>query len=425
MSGTQRGADRPLSRRSLLAGGAVLGAAGFAAGTRTGSAATPVAATSTSLRIGALLPLNGSLAPTGTLMRNGMTLAVAGVNAAGGAGGRHVELVVFDTDVTNDDSVAQGCARLVAEAVHAAVSGFLIAWRRGYAVYGTYRAPFLHFSSSQEQQTYVAGQQDCQFFQTTPSESVYGSGLVDVLNRLRSSGSWTPSSNRIQFLTRQLPHTEAIESAARSAAKAARRWVVAPTVVLGPPVASWAGQVRTLQAQAPAVVVVNTTDLTEAGEFFLAARKAKLPALLYYPGPTAKVPGFEVDGLLTARVAGTYTGDAVSAEFTKAYTAVYRQSPDTTYASAAYDAVQMLLAAWGQADPESFAAVNTVLRRQVWRGVQGSAWLGSDGQTALSYPSQTADASLGKALLFTQRTKGADLVVDPAPFVQAPFTAPQ
>ncbi|HEY9069284.1 MAG TPA: ABC transporter substrate-binding protein [Candidatus Ozemobacteraceae bacterium] len=63
----------------------------------------------TTLKIGVITPLSGPTAVYGLSMRNGLNLAAAAVNAAGGIGGRRLELVFIDE--ANDKIVAAEAAR--------------------------------------------------------------------------------------------------------------------------------------------------------------------------------------------------------------------------------------------------------------------------------------------------------------------------
>ncbi|HOY66305.1 MAG TPA: ABC transporter substrate-binding protein [Candidatus Ozemobacteraceae bacterium] len=61
------------------------------------------------LKIGVIAPLSGSTAVYGLAMRNGLNLAATAINAAGGIGGRTVELVYLDE--SNDKLVAAEATR--------------------------------------------------------------------------------------------------------------------------------------------------------------------------------------------------------------------------------------------------------------------------------------------------------------------------
>jgi branched-chain amino acid transport system substrate-binding protein len=67
-----------------------------AATTTAAATSTSAAASGKSIKIGTLTSLTGSFAPWGVQVRDGMKLAVDEINAAGGVGGRKLELMVSD-----------------------------------------------------------------------------------------------------------------------------------------------------------------------------------------------------------------------------------------------------------------------------------------------------------------------------------------
>jgi branched-chain amino acid transport system substrate-binding protein len=96
------------------------GGATTTAATATTTTATTAGATTTtaaaagggSIKIGALTSLTGNFAPWGVQVRDGMKLAVDGINAAGGVKGRKLELVVSD-DQSKPDVATTELQRLI------------------------------------------------------------------------------------------------------------------------------------------------------------------------------------------------------------------------------------------------------------------------------------------------------------------------
>lgn len=88
-------------------------------GTDTTTAATTTTtepADTSPIKIGALTSLTETFTPWGVHARDGMQLAVDEINAAGGAGGRQLELVVID-DQSNAEEGVSGFERLAEEGV--------------------------------------------------------------------------------------------------------------------------------------------------------------------------------------------------------------------------------------------------------------------------------------------------------------------
>lgn len=87
---------------------AVVGIAAIAVG----SLAACAPSSSTPLRIGVEGPLTGAQAPTGAGMLNGAQLAADEINAAGGVGGRQIEIVPIDDAADPDTGVAAATAAI-------------------------------------------------------------------------------------------------------------------------------------------------------------------------------------------------------------------------------------------------------------------------------------------------------------------------
>jgi branched-chain amino acid transport system substrate-binding protein len=99
----------PLTRRHVLAG-----TAGAAAATALGGPlARPAIAATEPIRIGFVPALTGPSSSTGVAINRGTQLAIDEINAAGGVGGRHIELIVRDTQ--SDPTKAVNAA---AELIH-------------------------------------------------------------------------------------------------------------------------------------------------------------------------------------------------------------------------------------------------------------------------------------------------------------------
>ena len=104
---------RVVTRRQVLAGSAA-GAAALASGFP-----APAIANSDPIKIGFLPALTGPSSSTGVGMNRGTELAVEEINAAGGVGGRKIELIVRDTQ--SDPTKAVNAVAELAQRQKAAV----------------------------------------------------------------------------------------------------------------------------------------------------------------------------------------------------------------------------------------------------------------------------------------------------------------
>lgn len=71
-----------------------------------GSAPAPAALEGKTVKLGAVLPLTGRGAPTGQGNKLGMDIAVEEINAAGGIGGKPIEIVLYDSAGKNEEGAA-------------------------------------------------------------------------------------------------------------------------------------------------------------------------------------------------------------------------------------------------------------------------------------------------------------------------------
>ncbi len=420
-----------VTRRRLLLGVLGLGIAGGgvvslqALGEESSPATTP--AGSGRLLIGSVLPMSGQLAADGRELRDGAALAIAQLNAAGGVRGRQLRHVVSAADVTSADAVAAAVRELAAARVAAFVNGYVIDWSTALPAAAAYGVPYLHASSSDEQRLAVAaaGDRYRMVFQTTPTERLYGSGLVPLLDRLGGAGL-AGGARRIAVLQRTIPHTQAIEDGLRAAAAGSSGgYEVLPRQDLVRPVTDWTPVLAALQAD---VVVVNTPDPVEAADFVRAFLARPSRSLLYLAGSAdggfRATVGVPTDGLLWSRLSSRQPG-AAGDRFAADFRTAYGRDPGPTLASATYDAVHVLASAWETGGrPDDAAATADALRAGVVTGVNGGYSFATPGQTVPSFPTGDPDLRRSQPQQFLQDRDGGAVVVDPAPLSTAGWQQP-
>src|SRR6478736_1930933 len=155
--------DTPSSERSALSRRGLLGAAG-ATGLAAGMLAVPELASAKSHRrratseftVGASFPLTGPLASDGEQMKNGITLAAAEINDAGGIAGKKINLSIVDTDVTDPAKIKTSLQKHVNDKVDALYEGYLIQWPASMDIKANYGAPSLNASTSLDQVKQIA-----------------------------------------------------------------------------------------------------------------------------------------------------------------------------------------------------------------------------------------------------------------------------
>ena len=138
-----------------------------------------------------LLPAHGPLASDGAQMKNGVTLAAAEINAAGGIAGKKIILSILDTDVTDRAKIKTSLQKHVNDKVDALYEGYLIQWPASMDIKANYGAPALDASTSIDQVKQIQGSAKYgNIFQIDPPESYYGLGFPGFLNNVKKSGKW-------------------------------------------------------------------------------------------------------------------------------------------------------------------------------------------------------------------------------------------
>ena len=218
--------DTPSSERSALSRRGLLGAAG-AAGSQQGMSLPERGkrkrrrrSAATSFTIGCSFPLTGPLASDGEQMKNGVTLAAAEINDAGGIAGKQINLSILDTDVTDPAKIKTSLQKHVNDKVDALYEGYLIQWPASMDIKANYGAPSLNASTSIDQVKQIQ-QQPAKYgniFQIDPPESYYGLGFPGFLNNLKKSGKWKPANNQIFIVEGDSVYSQTISKFAQQQA---------------------------------------------------------------------------------------------------------------------------------------------------------------------------------------------------------------
>jgi branched-chain amino acid transport system substrate-binding protein len=382
------------------------------------------------LRLGAAVPLTGVAAGDGQEMVRGARLAVEEINAAGGVGGRSVDLRVTDVDPQDADAVRRGFGALLDDDVDVLTSGYLARQDVAHDVAAASGVPYLHAATSGLMEERVRGDpaRFARVFQVCPSDVHYGPHFVAYVSRLRDRGLWRPSSRRLTVLAQD--SWELIDFGLDRAAElaAAAGWEL---VVETPPGGHWAAAGAAAAVGDAAAVMVGSYLVDDHVAFVEGFRAAPAPSpSLVYAIYAPSVPEFRArlgrraDGILWATTTGTYP-DRLGHAFASRYTARFGVLPGRSHAGIAYDRTRLVADAWASADFRDFGAVAARLRAGVHRGVNGSYAFDGPGQTAYGWEGEVGgDPSLAQAHLVHQIQDGRHRVVSPRPYADGAFRTP-
>ncbi len=409
-----------LNRRSILMGAA---AAGTTASLLSGTSAARAAGTSP-IAIGAALPMTGAAAADGIEFQNGLSLAIEEINAMGGVLGRPLELHVEDSSAMSAEIVSQAMQRLIDKyETPVIVNGYNFGTGMiEMDVAADNDVLFIHYNTliSHNNKFKTDPERYYGSFQGDPPEFYYGPGLLTYLNGLVDSGQWEPENKKIALVTSSAEYSVVIANAVRDQAKE-YGWEVSLYETVGFPNNQWGPTLAKLRQDPPAVIAVThflPQDLAAFMTQFIPQPTNSLIYMQYGPSlPAFKdIGGEAVEGVVYSTVVGCLPDD-----FSEAFRTTYREKfgANASYltGSQTYDGLWKwalsAAIAGGPGEPydkEQAQKVAAAMNMLAYRGVNGICNFDPDGQSAICYPAQTSDASLGMPHQFLQHQ---DLTTDP------------
>jgi len=426
-----------LKRRSILLGGAAATAGvSLLAGLNQAKAqdsAAPIA-------VGAALPMSGASAADGIEFQNGLNLAVEEINAMGGVLGRPLELHVEDTADMGADVVSQSMQRLVDKfTTPVIINGYNFGTGMvEMDVAADNDVIFVHYNTLVSHNTKFKSDPNRYYgsFQGDPPEFYYGPGLLTYLNGLIETKQWTPANRKLAIVTSSAEYSVVIANAIRDNA-ATFGWEISLYEAVGFPNNQWGPTLAKLRQDPPAIVAVThflPQDLAAFMTQFMPQPTNTLIYMQYGPSLPAfkEIGGDAVKGVLYSTVVG-----CLPDSFSEGFRTTYREKfgPNAAYltGSQTYDGLWKwalsAAIAGGPGEPfdkEQAKRVAAAMNRLVYRGVNGVCHFDPEGQSAYTYPAQTADASLGMPHQFLQHqglTTDPVLIAPPA-YAKGSFVLP-
>ena len=197
------------------------------------------------------------------------------------------------------------------------------------------------------------------------------------------------------------------------------RWTVSDVVRVPVGEVDWSEVLSSIEKTQPDVIMVNHFVPDVLVSLQRVISQARVQALTYYVYG-ASMPHFrdalgsDADGVIWSTVTGLYE-DPLGRDFRARYRQRFGTDAGWSQASASYDQVQILAGAWSATATRDRREVAAYLRRSAHRGLNGVYFMGGEGQSALSYPDVTPDASIGQAQLVYQIQQGESRILSPFP----------
>lgn len=362
---------------------------------------------------------------------NGATLAQTEINAAGGVGGRPIELNVTDIDILSPEGITAGFQKLTGDGVQALVSPFVIIPPPALEAAAAYGAPYMSGDTNIDAQVIRASDpvKYGNYF-VDPPETYYGSGYVTFLSQLADSGQWTPKNNKIDIVRGDTAYNQNIAAATVEAIEASGgKWELGEIIDITAGTKDWAPVLQKLQANDAGSIMIDHWIGAELASFSQQFAANPVDGSLVYLqyGPSQPeyldIAGESAEGY----VWGTVIGTGNTSEEDKAFRAAYQAAngvDDVTmgmvYPAWCYDMVNVLANAWANTDPSDFAAVNAFIAANPTDGVTGHLDF-TNGVTPL-YPTEISDSSKGVTHYFYQVQDGRHTVIAPVGDNEADFT---
>jgi branched-chain amino acid transport system substrate-binding protein len=380
------------------------------------------------IRIGSASPVSGAYSGDGQEMTRGQELAIAHLNGNGGVLGRQLELVVADVEDLAPEKMVNAARRLTNEGVAAVFSGYTSTSSTEFDVYADYGAPMFHLNTFQPNADYVADNQIPNIYHSCPTEVWYGPGFIQFMQRLIDAGAWEPSSETAAIVTSNDPYSISIARTVRSGIEELG-WEVTTYEQVTAPLTEWGPVLSKIRQNPPGLIFHADYIPGDLASFQQQFRSDPSPSLMYQQyGPSIpeylELAGTDADGVIWSTVIGTLP-DQVGQAFKDAYQQEYGAEAGLSQAGGQYDLVQL----WAQAaamagEPLDFEQVNAKIKRMLYRGVSGTYRYRPGELTAIPYPDEANDPSLGMPHLTFQIQDQEQVLIDPEPYSQGQFELP-
>ena len=381
-----------------------------------------------SIKLGSASPASGPYSGDGQEMTRGQELAIEDINTNGGVLGRQLELVVSDVEDLAPEKMVNAARRLTNEGVAAVFSGYTTTTSAEFDVYAEYGAPMFHLNTFQPNADYVADNQIDNIYHSCPTEVWYGPGFIQFMQRLIDSGAWTPSSESAAVITSNDPYSISIAQTVEAGLQDLG-WEIVVSEEVTAPLTEWGPVLAKVRQDPPGLIFHADYIPGDLASFQQQFRSDPTPSLMYQQyGPSIpeylELAGTDADGVIWSTVIGTLPDD-IGTAFKEAYSAKYGAEAGLSQAGAQYDLVHL----WAQSaamagDPLVFETVNANLKRLTYRGVSGVYRYRPGELTAIPYPDDVNDPSLGMPHLTFQIQNQEQVLIDPFPYTQGEFQLP-
>ena len=428
-----------VDRRSILRNSLAAGTAGMAALAGMNGQASAAEDTGV-IPIGAALPMSGLAAADGIEFKNGLDLAAAEINAAGGILGRTVEIHVEDTKDMGADAVTQAMQRLVDRySVPAIINGYNVGTNMAEMDVAADNDIIMMHANTLISHNEKFKTDPARFygsFQIDPPEYYYGPGCLNFLNELIKAGKWKPDNKKIAIIPSGVEYAIVIANAIKTKA-ADYGFEVGLFETVQFPTTQWGPTLAKLRQDPPAAILVTHFLPQDLAQFMIQFTQQPTKSLIYMQyGPSLPafrdIGGQAVNGVIYSTVIGCLP-DEFAAGFRKSYRDKFGAKSAYITGSQTYDGLWKWALSAAIAggpgkpfDKPQVSKVATAMKALVYRGVNGVQRTDPAGQSSYCYPTQVSDPSLGMPHQFLQHQdyKTDPKLIAPALYATDQFVMP-
>ena len=428
-----------VDRRSILRNSLAAGTAGMAALAGMNGQASAAEDTGV-IPIGAALPMSGLAAADGIEFKNGLDLAAAEINAAGGILGRTVEIHVEDTKDMGADAVTQAMQRLVDRySVPAIINGYNVGTNMAEMDVAADNDIIMMHANTLISHNEKFKTDPARFygsFQIDPPEYYYGPGCLNFLNELIKAGKWKPDNKKIAIIPSGVEYAIVIANAIKAKA-ADYGFEVGLFETVQFPTTQWGPTLAKLRQDPPAAILVTHFLPQDLAQFMIQFTQQPTKSLIYMQyGPSLPafrdIGGQAVNGVIYSTVIGCLP-DEFAAGFRKSYRDKFGAKSAYITGSQTYDGLWKWALSAAIAggpgkpfDKPQVSKVAAAMKALVYRGINGVQRTDPAGQSSYCYPTQVSDPSLGMPHQFLQHQdyKTDPKLIAPALYATDQFVMP-
>ncbi len=430
------------SRRDVLKGAAVGGAGAVAMGaTMLADMNQGRAAEGEPIPIGHALAFTGWAAHDAAEFKNGIELARDEINAMGGVLGRPLESYYEDSKNMSADEMVGAYNRLIdRHGVHVIINGYNIGSNNAeYEVVADTGILQLHDNTIISHDAIYKSDPERHFgsFMTDPPEYNYGPGYIHFISWLRDTGQWKPRNNKIALVSGSSEYSITIANALEKTAPEFDWEIAFGPEIVATPMSDWGPVLAKVREVDPAAFVNTHWASQEIAQCQNQFMQDPIDCLTYYQfgAISAVFTDIAQDNAIGVTVA-TDIGllqDDMGNEFKDKYIARFGANSTPlvgcqTYVNMYHWSMAAAMAG-GSGEPGNFDQNRLVadrLNNLIYRSVLGTVKFNPETRSAVPYPSETNDPSLGMPTLYFQIQENSSerALISPPPYNVSNFMIP-